>query len=74
MLDIYERVSKENGEKDRRFRIEHSQQVIPEHIERFSQLGVIASFQPIHLLDDAEHAEVVHFSNISFPFLETHWK
>jgi hypothetical protein len=37
---------------DFRFRIEHAQVVSPGAIERFAQLGVIASMQPSHLLTD----------------------
>jgi predicted amidohydrolase YtcJ len=37
---------------DFRFRIEHAQVVSPGAFERFAQLGVIASMQPVHLLTD----------------------
>lgn len=42
---------------DVRFRIEHSQVVHPDDIERYAKLGVIASVQPIHCLSDAAMAE-----------------
>src|SRR5689334_21468366 len=58
-LDIYERVEKENGPRDRRFRIEHAQHVAPPDIPRFAQLGVIASMQPYHAIDDGRWAEKV---------------
>jgi predicted amidohydrolase YtcJ len=57
LLDIYERVSKENGERDRRFRIEHAQHLAPADIGRFAGLGVIASMQPYHAIDDGRWAE-----------------
>lgn len=59
LLDIYEQVSKENGSKDRRFRIEHVQHLDPADIQRFSQLGVIASMQPYHAIDDGRWADKV---------------
>lgn len=57
MLDIYERVEKENGAKDRRFRIEHAQHLRPKDISRFKTLGVIPSMQPYHCIDDGRWAE-----------------
>lgn len=69
MLNIFEKVTKENGKKDRRFRIEHSQQVIQQDRNRFQQLDIIASMQPVHLLDDALYAEVF-ISNSSYSLLD----
>ena len=57
MLDIYERVAKENGAKDRRFRIEHAQHLHPKDLARFKTLGVIPSMQPYHCIDDGRWAE-----------------
>lgn len=57
ILDIYERVAKENGARDRRFRIEHAQHLTAKDIPRFGQLGVIASMQPYHTIDDGRWAE-----------------
>jgi hypothetical protein len=57
ILDVYERVSKKNGPKDRRFRVEHAQHVRPRDIPRFAKLGVIASMQPYHAIDDGRWAE-----------------
>jgi len=59
LLDIYERIIKENGGKDRRFRIEHAQHIAKEDIRRFAELGVIASMQPYHAIDDGRWAEKV---------------
>lgn len=57
LLDIYERIATENGPKDRRFRIEHAQHLAPRDIPRFGALGVIASMQPYHCIDDGRWAE-----------------
>lgn len=56
-LDIYERVAKANGPRDRRFRIEHAQHISPDDLPRFAKLGVIASMQPYHCIDDGRWAE-----------------
>ncbi len=58
-LDIYQRVEQEDGPRDRRFRIEHAQHLAPADIPRFAQLGVIASMQPYHAIDDGRWAESV---------------
>src|SRR5687768_15894474 len=58
-LDIFERVAKENGRRDRRFRIEHAQHIAPPEMPRFGQLGVIASMQPYHAIDDGRWADRV---------------
>jgi predicted amidohydrolase YtcJ len=57
LLNIYERVAAENGDRDRRFRIEHSQHIAPADIERYGKLKVIASMQPYHAIDDGRWAE-----------------
>jgi hypothetical protein len=57
LLDIYERVVRENGPRDRRFRIEHAQHLDRSDIPRFGSLGVIASMQPYHAIDDGRWAE-----------------
>jgi predicted amidohydrolase YtcJ len=57
LLDTYERVAHENGARDRRFRIEHAQHLAPPEIPRFARLGVIASMQPYHAIDDGRWAE-----------------
>jgi predicted amidohydrolase YtcJ len=59
ILDVFERVARENGAKDRRFRIEHAQHLRPSDIPRFAALGVIASMQPYHAIDDGRWAEKV---------------
>ena len=57
VLDLYEKIKNENSPWDRRFRIEHAQHVRKEDILRFSELGVIASVQPYHCIDDGVWAE-----------------
>ena len=59
LLDIYERVARENGARDRRFRIEHAQHLAPADIPRFKTLDVIASMQPYHAIDDGRWADRV---------------
>ena len=57
VLDLYQDVAKANGEKDRRWRIEHAQHMAPKDFDRFARLGVIASVQPYHAIDDGRWAE-----------------
>ena len=57
VLDLYEEAERRNGPRDRRFRIEHAQHLRQQDIPRFAALGVIASMQPIHLVDDGRWAE-----------------
>ena len=59
ILDTYQKAEKENGSRDRRFRIEHAQHIDPIDYPRFAQLGVIASMQPYHAIDDGRWAERV---------------
>ncbi len=58
-LDIFARVEKENGPRDRRFRIEHAQHLSPQDIPRFAELGVIPSMQPYHAIDDGRWVDSV---------------
>ena len=46
VLDSYEKVEKQNGPKDRRFRMEHVGNITPEDLPRFAKLNVIADLQP----------------------------
>jgi predicted amidohydrolase YtcJ len=57
LLDIFAEVAKENGPRDRRFRVEHAQHLRPQDYRRFRDLGVIASMQPYHIIDDGRWAE-----------------
>ncbi|MEK6612220.1 MAG: amidohydrolase [Gemmatimonadota bacterium] len=58
-LDIFERVARENGPRDRRFRIEHAQHIAPADMARFGALGVIPSMQPYHAIDDGRWVDKV---------------
>ena len=57
LLNYFEEVEKENPPRDRRFRIEHAQHLLAGDIPRFARLGVIASVQPYHAIDDGRWAE-----------------
>ena len=57
ILNTFQRVIEDNGNKDRRFRIEHAQHLAKDDINRFSKLNVIASMQPYHAIDDGRWAE-----------------
>jgi predicted amidohydrolase YtcJ len=59
ILDLYARLEKDNGPADRRPRIEHVQHVHTADYPRFAKLGVIASMQPYHAIDDGRWAEKV---------------
>jgi predicted amidohydrolase YtcJ len=56
-LDLFEKITKANPAWDRRFRIEHAQHIHPKDFQRFAKLGVIASVQPYHAIDDGRWAE-----------------
>ncbi|NDQ57058.1 MAG: amidohydrolase [Acidipila sp.] len=63
ILDMYAQIAKENGpvplngRSERRWRIEHAQHMHPDDFEKFARLGVIASMQPYHAIDDGRWAE-----------------
>jgi predicted amidohydrolase YtcJ len=59
LLDIFYDVAQENGDRDRRFRMEHAQHIHSEDVPRFAVQGVIASMQPYHAIDDGRWAEDV---------------
>ena len=56
LLDIYERIGGEHPVAHR-FRVEHAQHVRPEDFARFGKLGIVASMQPYHAIDDGRWAE-----------------
>ena len=56
MLDLYERLGGADPAAHR-FRIEHAQHVRAQDYARFGKLGVIASMQPYHAIDDGRWAE-----------------
>lgn len=57
LLDIFERVMAADGPRDRRWRVEHAQHLRPGDITRFGRLGLVASAQPYHAIDDGRWAE-----------------
>lgn len=57
ILDLFEKVVNKNEDRDRRWRIEHAQHLIPGDFERFGKLRVIASVQPYHAIDDGRWAD-----------------
>ncbi len=56
VLDLFERLQQENGPADRRPRIEHAQHMHQKDFARMARLGVIASMQPYHAIDDGRWA------------------
>jgi len=56
ILDYYADLDKLNGARDRRFRIEHAQHLRQQDIARFGKIGVVASMQPFHIIDDGRWA------------------
>jgi predicted amidohydrolase YtcJ len=56
VLDIFEKTAQTNGQRDRRFTIEHAQHLRQEDIRRFGTQKVIASMQPFHIIDDGRWA------------------
>ncbi len=56
VLDAFERLGGDRP-ASYRFRIEHAQHVRKEDLARFAKLGVIASMQPYHAIDDGRWAE-----------------
>ncbi|MCB0281229.1 MAG: amidohydrolase family protein [Calditrichae bacterium] len=59
LIDIFEQVKNENGDRDRRFRIEHAQHIARKDLQRFKKNKIIASMQPYHAIDDGRWAEKV---------------
>jgi predicted amidohydrolase YtcJ len=57
VLDAFEKAVAKNGARERRFRIEHAQVVRREDLARYKALGVVASIQPSHCIDDMRWAE-----------------
>ncbi len=57
-LDAYEAAGQANGTRDRRFRIEHIENIHPADIPRFGRLGVIASMEPFHCYPEPNLANV----------------
>lgn len=56
VLDIFDKTTRANGQRDRRFTIEHAQHLRQEDIRRFGSQKVVASMQPFHIIDDGRWA------------------
>jgi hypothetical protein len=56
VLKVFESIERENGARDRRFRVEHAQHLNDGLIRRFASDKVIASMQPYHAIDDGRWA------------------
>ena len=56
ILRIYNKAVQWNGERDRRFRVEHAQHLRKDAIDSFASQKVIASMQPYHAIDDGRWA------------------
>jgi predicted amidohydrolase YtcJ len=57
ILDLYAGIAAQDGPRDRRWRIEHAQHMAAADFARFAALGVIASVQPYHAIDDGRWVE-----------------
>lgn len=57
VLDFYETAQKMNGNNNLRHRIEHAQILDPKDIPRFGSLGIVASMQPYHCVEDMPWVE-----------------
>lgn len=70
VLNAFERAAAANGRRDARHRIEHSQTVRPDDRPRYARLGVVASIQPSHAIDDMRWAEkrLGHRISYAYPF------
>lgn len=51
-LAAFDKAAQTNHTTDQRFRIEHTQHLAPSDIPEFARIGVIASMQPWHAIDD----------------------
>ena len=56
ILNVFDSAIRINGEKDRRFRVEHAQHMRKETMDRYFQLKVIPSMHPYHVVDDGSFA------------------
>jgi predicted amidohydrolase YtcJ len=57
VLDLFDRLARTNGPRDRRPRVEHDQHTRPRDFARHAPLGAIASVQPYHAIDDGRFLE-----------------
>ena len=57
LLNYLDELNKQNGKRDRRFRLVHAQVLASGDFKRLGQLGVVAEVQPFHLSDDMRWME-----------------
>lgn len=58
LLTLYEKVMRENPDRERRYRIIHSQVLRNADVaEKYARLGIIAEVQPYHAIDDMRWME-----------------
>ncbi len=57
ILNAFQKAFAANGNRVRRHRIEHAQCVTDPDLNRYRELGIIASIQPSHCIDDMHWAE-----------------
>lgn len=57
LLNYLEELNRQNGLKDRRFRLVHAQVIAPTDFARLGSLNVVAEVQPFHLSDDMRWME-----------------
>ncbi len=73
-LDGYEHARRANGVRDSRHRIEHIETIHPDDIPRISELGTVASMQPLHsprggfFLPAQEPGDVMHAHQFEHAF------
>ncbi len=58
LLNYLEELNKQNGPRDRRFRLVHAQVIADTDFPRLGELGVLAEVQPFHLSDDMRWMEL----------------
>ncbi|MEW6212666.1 MAG: amidohydrolase [Acidobacteriota bacterium] len=57
LLNYLEELNRQNGARDRRFRLVHAQVIREDDFKRLGRLGVVAEVQPFHLSDDMRWME-----------------
>jgi len=56
-LNAFQKAKEKNPKRHSRHRIEHAQTLLHEDLFRFRELGIVASLQPSHCIDDLKWAE-----------------
>lgn len=69
-IDVYERVERENGPRDRRFRLEHAQHLLRDDVLRLAPLGILVNVQPTQIMYAAGQFDSIYHEGtrtVSFP-------